>query len=1055
MKYVLAILVVFCALITHAQYSEYEFNDEVYSVYPPRQRGITTFAVPFPTYHSNFNFFDDDGRSSSPVEADIIPYFDSLPNGKYIVFGPKGFKRFKFFKLKKAYSRRDTTRVNISFTLSEGKKNGLARWYGKKGSVLMEGNFLNDDKDGVWDVFDIDGNLIRKTTFHKGLREGPDVFFKDGDTVAIAHYNTDILNGEVRVYYKDRLAMKGTIEDNDEVGKWIFYHSNGNLASRFTYSDTSGNQILPFLYRSDLEQTYQRKNPIYYLVDKEIRARTQLNEEDLLDSLGIDDFDIYYQWEAPYDGTYETYSRDGKPIDVREYKGGYLTKEPKLYDFLGRLAEEVEVEQVNDSLVLAHVTRYNYGTSAYAYAWLIRYYEEHIYWRNHTVLRSVKHRKASRKEKKKGIAGKYTDYSFHEAYFDSVKNRDTIVVMDFTVVDDKDTVILKRMHLETGYIYRGEDDKLYEHRDKKGRLLVRRTVQYDAENKKMLIESTTFNKQGNVSWTNYSSYFNGSYLGDSLIVSLDGKPYTGKFEYVTKKARKGRGWMEGDVLKVHSEGQRRVGTFNNGRMDGVWEIYGSDGHLDQKITYKRGEKWGKQEIWATKSLHSSYLKEKASEFKIDGKEVHYLRASRSYLDEELHGEAKEYFWNGQQMFQGTYDHGRKHGKFMTWDIDGNPLKESFFVLDTIDGVSKRWNKYNFKLTSITDYDMGANNGIYKQWDATGDPVVFGQTKEDFKDGTWLTFYSDSLVKSEVIYNLEDSVTAQNWKDEFPYSLHQHFAEREALLYEEDFSNEYYDVEELIPTTSSGGREPGQYTFYYKTGEVARKGEVKDYVRTGTWKIWDEGGTLIKEIDYQQGEYIHTRADGTTDTIHHFGRYKSWHSSGNKEVEGYILAEYNNYDCYQEVDISVQDLFYVNFWDDSGNHQVKNGTGYLFLYDRSARPTSEGFVQDGIRHGLWKFRDKDGGLKEIGHFVEGEKHGKWYEGDLVGMHFVDNACFDLSDEEVKKRIDYDKNILSVTIIYYDLGTSVNRISYENNTNEEPMEREKYRRRGYVNTSIIDF
>ena len=199
MKYCLFVLALLCAMASTAQIQSIEFNDEEYYVYPPRQHGIFTYEMEFPVYYNHFDFYDDDGRSTSPVEADVIPFFDSLANGKYVVYGPKGFKKFKLFKLKKAYSKKDTTHVNISFTLENGKKNGLARWYGKKGIVLMEGNFVNDDKDGIWDVYDREGSLIRKTAFYKGLREGPDIFFKGGDTVAITHYTSDLINGEVSV----------------------------------------------------------------------------------------------------------------------------------------------------------------------------------------------------------------------------------------------------------------------------------------------------------------------------------------------------------------------------------------------------------------------------------------------------------------------------------------------------------------------------------------------------------------------------------------------------------------------------------------------------------------------------------------------------------------------------------------------------------------------------------------------------------------------------------------------------------------------------------------
>ncbi|MFT7614469.1 MAG: hypothetical protein ACI9J3_003451, partial [Parvicellaceae bacterium] len=146
MKYLFSVIIVFCALISSAQMPISEYNDEIYTVYPARQGGIYTSGVKFPLYQKEWDFFDDNNRSSSPIEADIVPYFDSLPDGKYIVFEPKGFASFKLFKLKQGYSKKDTTKVALTFTIKNGKKNGPAKWYGRKGIVLMEGSFADDDK---------------------------------------------------------------------------------------------------------------------------------------------------------------------------------------------------------------------------------------------------------------------------------------------------------------------------------------------------------------------------------------------------------------------------------------------------------------------------------------------------------------------------------------------------------------------------------------------------------------------------------------------------------------------------------------------------------------------------------------------------------------------------------------------------------------------------------------------------------------------------------------------------------------------------------------------
>ncbi|MBL4703230.1 MAG: hypothetical protein JKY54_01830, partial [Flavobacteriales bacterium] len=834
MKYCFAVFAIFCALQTMAQLPTHEYNEEIYSVYPSRQYGIFTMGMHFPIYQKEWDFFDDDGNAMSPVEADIIPCFDSLPDGKYLVFAPKGFKSFHLFKLKRGFSKKDTTFVTISFTLSKGKKNGLARWYGHKGVVLMEGDFLNDDKNGEWKVYDYEGNHIRTTNFHKGLREGKDIFFKDADTVAVTHYISDIMDGEIKVFYKDRLAMIGQVEDAEEVGKWIYYHPNGKLASRYTYGDSVGEQLLPFLYRTDLVRAYQHKNFRSTLVDKKVRNQTKLDDDDLYDSLGITDFQIYYQTPSMYEGKYEIFNYDGKPSDIREFKGGFLIFEPKRYDYQGRILEEVILDVKHDSLIYAHHIKnsYGYGRGAGYYSWGTRFYEEHYYWRNRSVLNSVQHRRATKKQIKKGTAKEYVEYHFFTEYFDLIKNRDTTVITDFVVRDDVDTVSIKRIHLGTGYVFIEGNDELTETFNKKRVLTHTRKVKYDSEHEKMRVENCSFNKQGNVSWTSYSSYFDDTYISDSTLLRFNGTPYHGKIEYVTKKGKKGKAWIEDNVLMVHTTGIKRTGEYDRGRINGVWDQFDKKGNKTRSTTYKRGEKYGKQEYWVTKYFNTKFKKEAAKEYGIEGKSIRYLKTTRNYFDNELDGEAKEYYWNGQQKFQGTFSLGKKNGLFKDWSLEGKPLAESGFVNDTIHGKSSKWNKYSDKIVSVTEYNMGENHGIYRQWDASGNPVISGQAVNNFKDGKWLNYYSDSLLKSKTIFHAEDSIIAQNWKDEFSVDMYKEYS------YQDERERNYYgNFTELQQVGESG-----EYTFYFKTGEVSRTGQVKDFVRTGIWKIWDEGGT---------------------------------------------------------------------------------------------------------------------------------------------------------------------------------------------------------------------
>ncbi len=56
----------------------------------------------------------------------------------------------------------------------------------------------------------------------------------------------------------------------------------------------------------------------------------------------------------------------------------------------------------------------------------------------------------------------------------------------------------------------------------------------------------------------------------------------------------------------------------------------------------------------------------------------------------------------------------------------------------------------------------------------------------------------------------------------------------------------------IEITYKDGIRNGLYKKYYKSGIVEQEGNNLNDSRDGIWKIYDEGGKLIKEIEYKLG-----------------------------------------------------------------------------------------------------------------------------------------------------------------------------------------------------------
>jgi antitoxin component YwqK of YwqJK toxin-antitoxin module len=224
--------------------------------------------------------------------------------------------------------------------------------------------------------------------------------------------------------------------------------------------------------------------------------------------------------------------------------------------------------------------------------------------------------------------------------------------------------------------------------------------------------------------------------------------------------------------------------------------------------------------------------------------------------------------------------------------------------------------------------------------------------------------------------------------------------------------------------------------YFPSGQLATEGKIKRNTRIGIWKFYDEGGNLIRQINYEPGKFPIIDANGRTDTIHHFGFYESWYSNGKKQSEAFVLAESTKFDCYQEVNISLQDLFYENYWDKSENQTIKNRTGRLISYHlTSGKPESEGEMINGKKTGYWRYWDPEGKLTSVGNYENNLQEGRWLYGDLEGMHYLDDACFDISDPRVMEEMEYKKKKLSISEIFYHNGILIkeNKFSVDLNKN----------------------
>ncbi|MBU6324305.1 MAG: hypothetical protein KJS92_02360 [Bacteroidetes bacterium] len=212
-----------------------------------------------------------------------------------------------------------------------------------------------------------------------------------------------------------------------------------------------------------------------------------------------------------------------------------------------------------------------------------------------------------------------------------------------------------------------------------------------------------------------------------------------------------------------------------------------------------------------------------------------------------------------------------------------------------------------------------------------------------------------------------------------------------------------------------------YTYYYLNGQKSQQGRVLGQQKTGWWTYWNEGGQKMKEVDYTPG--VVGNPTGAGDSIRFKGRIRGYRpGSGNLLYEGYVLDEEFSYSCATETDLAFEDIFYTSFYDSTGASTMRDYSGAVYDYHITGAKQFTGFMNKGMRDSVWFFFTPGNTLTEAGKYRNGLKHGRWLSGDLEGVNYLDNQCFDAAESW---RMDALANELDFTEEVYDQGVQLRR------------------------------
>ena len=194
--------------------------------------------------------------------------------------------------------------------------------------------------------------------------------------------------------------------------------------------------------------------------------------------------------------------------------------------------------------------------------------------------------------------------------------------------------------------------------------------------------------------------------------------------------------------------------------------------------------------------------------------------------------------------QANFRDGELHGKWVVFDSLKRRLCEWDFTDGKRDGMSTWWFASGLKMREIT-YEKGTIHGQFNEWDRNGK-----QVREDrYVEGRLLSprteYYSPGRKRAEgmVMHPKLELEQADNWMDC------------------------------KLATYSMDG-EPvkhGVWTSWYPNGQRKHEGEYREDVPTGEFTWWHENGQKSLVAAYQDGKK--------------HGQWTWWHPSGLKSIQG--------------------------------------------------------------------------------------------------------------------------------------------------------------------------
>ncbi|MFT4601693.1 MAG: antitoxin component YwqK of YwqJK toxin-antitoxin module, partial [Arenicella sp.] len=285
-------------------------------------------------------------------------------------------------------------------------------------------------------------------------------------------------------------------------------------------------------------------------------------------------------------------------------------------------------------------------------------------------------------------------------------------------------------------------------------------------------------------------------------------------------------------------------------------------------------------------------------------------------------------------------------------------------------------KHEFRLDSGS-YNHGVFTGVFKQ--NKGHGIIHKEFVQDGLVLKELVLNSDDVLLSQIVYDTNEVKLNGSVYNTYQISPHVTFVQAQENI------------------TGSKIAAEGEFTSYYVNGEVHAEGILTENImqpRGGQWKYYNPDGELMSKVSYQRSfEFFNNIEDLTT-----FGEIEIYNE--NKLVsKGAVIDLIEKYNCSDADSYEVRQLAILE--DYVGGEVIKYPSRYHKTYYDMGVLQAEGELVKGVPSGIWKFYDRQGGLRSVGNYMSGKKEGRWLEGDLTGLGFIGDFCISPGSYEIRK------------------------------------------------------